>query len=173
MTRYETLANTMATEIRSGSIAVGSRMPSLRQVIAQHGVSQSTASRAYYLLEEWGLVRAQERSGYYVAPGAGINSEARHRAPSRAETSKVDISDLVFSVLDAARRPGIVPLGSAFPSPHLFPLPRLQNRLPMQRASSAHGARSSIYRQATSTYDGRLHFDTWVWASRSPWRRSS
>jgi DNA-binding transcriptional MocR family regulator len=41
MTRYETLANTMAAEIRSGSIAVGSRMPSLRQVIAQHGVSQS------------------------------------------------------------------------------------------------------------------------------------
>jgi DNA-binding transcriptional MocR family regulator len=134
MTRYETLASAMATEIRSGSIAVGSRMPSLRQVIAQHGVSQSTASRAYYLLEEWGLVRAQERSGYYVAPGAGINSGSRHRAPSPVETSKVDISDLVFSVLDAAKHPGIVPLGSAFPSPHLFPLPRLAKSL-------AHAAR--------------------------------
>jgi DNA-binding GntR family transcriptional regulator len=35
MNRYETLANAMAAEIRSGSIAVGSRMPSLRQIIAQ------------------------------------------------------------------------------------------------------------------------------------------
>jgi DNA-binding transcriptional MocR family regulator len=129
MTRYETLACTMAAEIRSGSIAVGSRMPSLRQVIAQHGVSQSTASRAYYLLEEWGLVRAQERSGYYVAPGAGIPSGPQHRAALPIETSKVDISDLVFSVLDAAKHPGIVPLGSAFPSPLLFPLPRLAKSL--------------------------------------------
>jgi DNA-binding transcriptional MocR family regulator len=129
MTRYETLASTMAKEIRSGSIAVGSRMPSLRQIIAQHGVSQSTASQAYYLLEEWGLVRAQERSGYYVAPGACVGSESPRRASAPAESSKVDISDLVFSVLDAAKHPGIVPLGSAFPSPQLFPLPRLAKAL--------------------------------------------
>jgi DNA-binding transcriptional MocR family regulator len=129
MNRYETLANAMAAEIRSGSIAVGSRMPSLRQIIAQHGVSQSTVFRAYYLLEEWGLVRAQERSGYYVAPGAGVTAARAPRTPSLAESSKVDISDLVFSVLDAAKTPGIVPLGSAFPSPLLFPLPRLAKSL--------------------------------------------
>jgi DNA-binding transcriptional MocR family regulator len=129
MNRYEILANAMAAEIRSGSIAVGSRMPSLRQVIAQHGVSQSTVFRAYYLLEEWGLIRAQERSGYYVAPGASVTAARAPRTPSHAESSKVDISDLVFSVLDAAKTPGIVPLGSAFPSPHLFPLPRLAKSL--------------------------------------------
>jgi DNA-binding transcriptional MocR family regulator len=129
MTRYEALANTMAAEIRSGSLAVGSRMPSLRQVIAQHGVSQSTVFRAYYLLEEWGLIRAQERSGYYVAPGAGIAVGTTRRTVSSAESSKVDISDLVFSVLDAAKQPGIVPLGSAFPSPTLFPLSRLAKSL--------------------------------------------
>src|SRR6202051_3714332 len=129
MKRYEVLANSMATEIRSGNVAVGSRMPSVRQIIAQHGVSQSTVFRAYYLLEEWGLIRAQERSGYYVAPGASVAAErAPHTAPV-AESNKVDISDLVFSVLDAAKHPGIVPLGSAFPSPQLFPLPRLAKSL--------------------------------------------
>ena len=129
MNRYEILANAMAAEIRSGSIAVGSRMPSLRQIIAQHGVSQSTVFRAYYLLEEWGLVRAQERSGYYVAPGASVTAARTPRTAALAESSKVDISDLVFSVLDAAKTPGIVPLGSAFPSPLLFPLPRLAKSL--------------------------------------------
>ena len=129
MRRYEILANAMAAEIRSGNIAVGSRMPSLRQVIAQHGVSQSTVFRAYYLLEEWGLIRAQERSGYYVAPGAGVAAGRAPHPSALAESSKVDISNLVFSVLDAAKRPGIVPLGSAFPSPQLFPLPRLAKSL--------------------------------------------
>lgn len=120
MNRYEILANAMAAEIRSGSIAVGSRMPSLRQIIAQHGVSQSTVFRAYYLLEEWGLVRAQERSGYYVAPGASVTAARTPRTAALAESRKVDISDLVFSVLDAAKTPGIVPLGSAF-LPLFFP----------------------------------------------------
>ncbi|APR38610.1 aminotransferase-like domain-containing protein [Paraburkholderia sp. SOS3] len=130
MTRYEVLANTMAAEIRSGSIKVGARMPSLRQVIAQHGVSQSTVFRAYYLLEEWGLIRAQERSGYYVAPGAAVaRSLGQQPATAPAEPAKVDISNLVFSVLEAARHPDIVPLGSAFPSPLLFPLQRLARSL--------------------------------------------
>ncbi|OXH82662.1 hypothetical protein CA831_36110, partial [Burkholderia multivorans] len=70
MKRYETLAHTIADEIRHGNLAAGTRLPSLRQIIAQHGVSQSTVFRAYYLLEQWGLIRARERSGYYVAPGA-------------------------------------------------------------------------------------------------------
>src|SRR5215475_5747748 len=130
MTRYEQLANTMAAQIRSGSLKVGARMPSLRQVIAQHGVSQSTVFRAYYLLEEWGLIRAQERSGYYVARGAAVARDSRQK-PARppGEPAKVDISNLVFSVLEAAKHPDIVPLGSAFPSPLLFPLQRLAKSL--------------------------------------------
>src|SRR5580698_2188961 len=101
MTRYEALANTMAAEIRSSGLAVGTRMPSLRQVIAQHGVSQSTVFRAYYLLEEWGLIRAQERSGYFVAPGAAVSGErASHTTRTLADSAKVDISELVFNVLE-------------------------------------------------------------------------
>ncbi|MEX3941673.1 PLP-dependent aminotransferase family protein [Paraburkholderia sp. BR10937] len=127
MTRYERLAQSMAAEIRSGNLKPGSRMPSLRQIIAQHGVSQSTAARAYYVLEQWGLVRAEERSGYYVAPLSKA-SKTDSRATT-GESATVDISELVFSVLDAAKRPGIVPLGSAFPSPLLFPLSRLAKSL--------------------------------------------
>ncbi|PRH12189.1 aminotransferase-like domain-containing protein [Burkholderia multivorans] len=142
MKRYETLAHTIADEIRHGNLAAGTRLPSLRQIIAQHGVSQSTVFRAYYLLEQWGLIRARERSGYYVAPGAAAPAgdapgaaapgpgASEPRASGRAaSTRKVDISDLVFSVLDAATQPGIVPLGSAFPSPQLFPLPRVAKSL--------------------------------------------
>lgn len=134
MKRYETLANTMAAEIRAGQAAAGSRMPSLRQVIAQHGVNQSTVLHAYSLLEEWGLIRARERSGYYVAQGAAAGEAVLARsgaanAATLAQSAKVDINSLVFSVLDAARHPDIVPLGSAFPSPKLFPLQRLAKSL--------------------------------------------
>jgi DNA-binding transcriptional MocR family regulator len=133
MKRYQALADTMAAEIRAGRLAVGTRLPSVRHLTTQYGVGQSTVFRAYYLLEEWGLIRARERSGYYVAPGATLPPQAPPPAPL-TEPAPIDVSSLVFSVLDAVKRPDIVPLGSAFPSPALFPLARLAKSL-------AHAAR--------------------------------
>jgi DNA-binding transcriptional MocR family regulator len=127
MKRYETIATNLAEQIRAGHLPVGVRLPSLRHLIAQYGVSQSTVFRAYYLLEQWGLVRAEERAGYFVTQGATVK-KAPANGPSTTPT-KVDISDLVFSVLESARHPDIVPLGSAFPSPQLFPSARLLKSL--------------------------------------------
>lgn len=129
MKRYEALAEMLAADIRNGRLAAGSRLPSIRTLTRQHGISPATAFAAYYRLEEAGLVRARERSGYYVA-GLG-----RHQLAEPAQTqprsvpAQVDISELVFSVVGAAQQDDIVPFGSAFPSPELFPLPRLARSL--------------------------------------------
>lgn len=128
MNRFETIANNLAEQIRSGHIPVGTKLPSLRQIISQYGVSQTTVFRAYYLLEQWGLVRAEERAGYFVAPGANVDATPA-TDNSDGWPKKVDISDLVFSVLESTRHPDIVPLGSAFPSPKLFPSARLLKSL--------------------------------------------
>jgi DNA-binding transcriptional MocR family regulator len=128
MKRYKTLADTLEAEIRSGRMPTGTRLPSVRNLTTQYGVGQSTVFRAYYLLEERGLIHARERSGYFVAASAHASLEA---APQRSapQPSIIDVSELVFSVLDAVRHPSIVPLGSAFPSPQLFPMQRLAKSL--------------------------------------------
>ena len=41
----------------------------------------------------------------------------------------MDVSELVFSILDSIKDPQTVAFGSAFPSPNLFPLPRLARSL--------------------------------------------
>lgn len=129
MNRYETLAELLAADIRTGRLAPGARLPSIRTLTAQHGLSASTVFQAYYRLEEKGLVRARERSGYYVA-GTGLPSLAEPgRGGAPRAPAKVDISSLVFSVLGAAQDEHIVPLGSAFPSATLFPLQRLGQSL--------------------------------------------
>ncbi|MBM3116842.1 PLP-dependent aminotransferase family protein [Jeongeupia naejangsanensis] len=129
MKRYEEIAELIAADIRNGRLAPGTRLPSIRKVMAQYRVSPSTAFQAYYLLEKSGLVRARERSGYFVAgarqplpPEPGLGQPPQVSAP-------VDISELVFSVLGAVGDRSILPLGSAFPSPTLFPLPRLARSL--------------------------------------------
>ena len=127
MKRYEQLAELLAADIRTGRRAPGSRLPSIRSLTAQQGVSPATAFQAYYRLEEKGLVRARERSGYYVTGGGALAAHAAApAAPAPAQVAaRIAVSDLVLSVLAAAAQPGIVPLGSAFISPELFPLRRL------------------------------------------------
>jgi DNA-binding transcriptional MocR family regulator len=124
--RYEEIAELLAQDIRSGQLPPGSRLPSIRKVISQYGVSPATAFKAYYRLEERGLVRARERSGYFVASAMSQGQAALPAPVARTHLSgEVDISELVFSVLGAVQDRDVLPLGSAFPSPLLFPLPRL------------------------------------------------
>jgi DNA-binding transcriptional MocR family regulator len=129
MNRYEELAELLAADIRSGQLAPGTRLPSIRKVIAQYGVSPATAFQAYYRLEERGLVRARERSGYYVAGTGLAHPPEPASSPAPLISASVDISELVFSVLGAVQDRSMLPLGSAFPSPQLFPLPRLAKSL--------------------------------------------
>ena len=132
MKRYERHADALAQLIHSGALRPGDRMPSVREASRTRGISPSTVFAAYYLLEAQGLIHARPRSGYYVnsrsaLPGAAGGERPAEPLPSQpASTSTgVAISDLVFEVLGQARDSGLVPLGSAFPGPELFPLERL------------------------------------------------
>lgn len=126
MKRYEALAEEIAQSIRTGVMKLGDRLPSVRLASASRGVSPSTVFEAYYLLEARGLVRARERSGYYVIAGAKtLPPEPEISSRPTGESTAVDVSSLVFEVLESTRTRDVVPFGSAFPSPLLFPLQRL------------------------------------------------
>ncbi|MBS1157363.1 MAG: GntR family transcriptional regulator [Proteobacteria bacterium] len=129
MKRYESLAELLAADIRNGKLAPGTKLPSIRKIMAQHEVSPSTVFQAYYRLEDLGLVRARERSGYYVAGAGQQPLREPEAAPAPHLSASVDINQLVFSVLGAVQDRNILPLGSAFPSPKQFPLPRLAKSL--------------------------------------------
>ena len=129
MKRYENLAEQIAEMIRSGVLSPGDKAPSVRQASTRFGVSPSTVFQAYYLLESRGLVRARERSGYYVCENVQkLLPEPTPTNPAVTST-EVAVSDLVFSVLDAVSDSDIAPLGAAFPASHLFPLQRLGQSL--------------------------------------------
>jgi DNA-binding transcriptional MocR family regulator len=136
MKRYEKFADDIAELIRSGVLAAGQRVPSVRYASQTHGISPSTVFQAYYLLERRGLIRARPRSGYFVNDsirlqglGGDVSRHDARPAPQVSESTEVDVSDLVFSVLESIKDPNTVPFGSAFPSAGLFPLQRLARSL--------------------------------------------
>ena len=66
MKRYEKFAEQIAELIRSGMLAPGEKVPSVRHASRTYGVSPSTVFQGYYLLEDRGLIQARARSGYFV-----------------------------------------------------------------------------------------------------------
>lgn len=126
MKLYETLAAEISSSIQEGILRPGDRIPSVRQTSQSRKISPSTVFQAYYLLEAQGFIRARERSGYYVAEGAQERlPEPEHTSRPREEAAPLDISEYVFDILQSTMVRDVVPLGSAFPSPALFPLHRL------------------------------------------------
>ena len=125
MKRYEQLAEDITSMIATRVLRPGDRVPSVRQLHQSRGLSASTVFQAYYLLEARGLIVSKPRSGYYVkARLERLPPEPEISRPGSGST-QVDVSELVFEVLDTLKTPDIVPLGSAFPSPLLFPLKKL------------------------------------------------
>ena len=124
MKRYEALAQEIAESIADGRLRPGERVPSVREASRSRGVSPSTVFEAYYLLEARGLIEARPRSGYFVRHAANREQEPESSTPVTRERA-VEVSELVFQVLGHARNRALVPMGSAFPSPLLFPLPKL------------------------------------------------
>ena len=121
--RYRRLADELAQLIHGGALRPGDRLPSVRQTQASRGCSAATVFQAYHLLEARGLIRAAERSGYFVAPAAAVPA-------SRAqEPQPVAVSELVFQLLGTGGHDIHAPLGSAFPSPTLFPFDKLRSAL--------------------------------------------
>ncbi len=125
MNRYEKLADNIAQRIRAGSLKANDRLPSVRELKSQMGISASTVFSAYYLLEAQGLVEARQRSGYFVRAGAEMPANELAASEPVLRSMSVDVSSLVFQVLAQARERDMVPLGSAFPSPELFPFEQL------------------------------------------------
>lgn len=171
MKRYEALAEEIAQSIRGGVMKLGDRLPSVRQASISRGVSPSTVFEAYYLLEARGLIRARERSGYYVIAGAKKQlPEPDVASRPDEESTQVDVSQLVFEILESARTRDVVPFGSAFPSPMLFPLPRLaksmassvQNMDPWSTVDDITPGNAALRRQIALRYlaDGvHIHTD--------------
>lgn len=128
MAKYQQLVHQIRAQIEAEVWQPGERLPSLREQVTLSGLSLMTVMHAYQVLESQGWILSRPQSGYYVAPRAEFLSQpVNHQKVQLAET--VDINAFIFDVLQACRDPQIIPFGSAFPDPELFPQSQLMRSL--------------------------------------------
>lgn len=124
MTRYEHLATLLAQRIEQGLYRSGERLPSVRSLSAEHGVSISTVQQAYHLLEEKQMITPQSRSGYFVASRKATPPMPALTRPAQRPV-EVTQWDSVLELINSRLEDDVLQLGSGMPDltqPTLKPL---------------------------------------------------
>lgn len=89
---YVQLMETITAAIASGTLAAGSRLPSVREMAAQAGVNPNTMQRALSELERDGLLYSQRTAGRFVT------DQSDHITQKRKELAMQQIRIFLLSM---------------------------------------------------------------------------
>lgn len=121
---YIRIADRLQTQIEQQVLKTGDKLPSVRALSKEQGVSLTTAFQAYSELEIKGLIEARPKSGYYVrfTPSAFPRVMARkaHEKPK-----KVSVESVATLVYQKMRQEGTIKFSQAVPSIDLLPTAKL------------------------------------------------
>jgi len=119
--RYRKVEKQIAALIESDAIKPGDRLPSLRKLSRQLGVSISTVSQAYLELEKKGVIASRERSGFFLSSSASrMPAPVSRPRPELVPTSS-SRSGLIQKVLEALGNRSLLPFGVVCPAEELLP----------------------------------------------------
>lgn len=126
---YLQIAGTIEHQIRNDVLKVGDKLPSLRTICIEKGVSLNTAQQAYFELEKKGLIESKPQSGYYVS----FTHKRILSTPSSSRPSLVHgIEDIekIISVVNANRQKNRdVSFSGGTPAMELLPIARLNKAM--------------------------------------------
>jgi len=118
---YESISARFARAIEEGTLAPGEKLPSVRRLRVDEGVSASTVLMALSQLEAAGLIEARPRSGYFVKARPLLPVPRTSSPPAHTTSTLEGVSALVADIYRSAADPGLVHLGAARPAPELLP----------------------------------------------------
>ena len=122
---YLSIAKSIEQQIGSEVLKVGDKLPSIRFVCRQQGVSMSTAQLAYHELEKKSLIESRPQSGYYVSNTfkRRLDMPGTSRPDNKINDNK--LPGVFESTYNRATDKSIVVFSRGVPSPELLPIAKL------------------------------------------------
>jgi DNA-binding transcriptional MocR family regulator len=137
---YLRIAGGLEKMIGDEILKIGDKLPSVRMLSGEYGISMGTAFQAYYHLEGKGLIESRPKSGYYVR----FNLRRMPALPSspgpEPVASDVSVQEMIATVFKNISSQDLVNFSVAAPPVSLLPAARLNKSLiHALRASPHHG----------------------------------
>ncbi|ARP87853.1 aminotransferase-like domain-containing protein [Bordetella genomosp. 9] len=109
VTLADQLADDLARRIKDEGLRPGSRLPSIRAMAEQAGVSRFTVVEAYDRLTASGLVQSRRGAGFFVAPRgtARPTAQAARSEAALDQPARIDIAWLLRNMFRESTAPGM------------------------------------------------------------------
>lgn len=123
---YLSIAHQLEEMIEQGVFEIGNKLPSVRALSREQGVSVSTAFQAYYYLEGKGLIESRPKSGYYVR----FNRAAAPDLPPpiytiRSSPNRLSIDEMLAAVFGDMTSENVLRFSMGSPDNSLLPVAKL------------------------------------------------
>ena len=133
---YLQVADGIEKMISDDVLKIGDKLPSVRVLSEEYGISMGTAFQAYYHLEGKGLVESRPKSGYYVRFSHKRYRELPKMIQPDPITSEVSVKDMIATVYKDITANDVINFAVAVPDIRLLPVAKLNK-------SVMHALRSS------------------------------
>ena len=135
---YIQIAGSLEQQINNDVLKVGDKLPSIRMICRQHGVSMTTAQYAYYELEAKSLIEPRPQSGYYVSNS--FRKKMAMPAVSRPENKPAakTVTDVIENSFHPASEKNFIVFSRGVPAMKLLPVAKL-NKGALQAVRSLPG----------------------------------
>jgi DNA-binding transcriptional MocR family regulator len=126
---YMQIAERLGSQIRQQLLRTGEKLPSVRSLSNEQGISLSTAYKAYVQLEIKGLIEARPKSGYYVRYTPARSFDEYEPEKQIKETKKLSLDEMIELVYRNFSGDSIVRLSRSAPALSLLPQAKLNKSM--------------------------------------------
>ena len=122
---YLQVADGLEKMIAEEVLRIGDKLPSVRVLSEEYGISMGTAFQAYYHLEGRGLIESRPKSGYYVR----FNHRRFPKLPSPVQpdtlTHDVSVKEMIASIYRDIVAADVINFALAVPDASLLPTAKI------------------------------------------------
>src|SRR6516225_3285812 len=126
---YEEIAGNIAHKIKTGVLKAGERLPSVRMLSREHGISINTAKRIFLELEAQSLIESKPQSGYFVGSLNYLRLPLPEASQPTRVASNIEPNELISRVYSNMGRNDLTLFSIGIPSGKLLPLPKLKKEI--------------------------------------------
>jgi DNA-binding transcriptional MocR family regulator len=122
---YLEIAGGLEKMIEEEILKIGDKLPSVRMLSEEYGISVGTAFQAYYHLEGKGLIESRPKSGYYVRFSYRRYPEQPKQTNSATHSHEVSVKEMITSIYSDIAAPDVINLALAVPDISLLPIAKI------------------------------------------------
>lgn len=136
---YAQIASRIEEQIKQNLLKPGDKLPSVRALSQEQGISISTAYKAYVELENMSLIEARPKSGYYVKFSATRFTKAPETKPPLKKIEQTSVADMIAMVYQNMSEDNVLSLSRSAPPLSLIPMAKLSKSMvaAMRKSPSA------------------------------------